>query len=369
MEAHGELSVPASAGAAGGRDLLGRAFVFHHLHSDRRTWRPGQGLAPRLRAASPAGSGPPHGSRTALRRGPACRVWESSPCCPDPTGRSRRRTPGAAWERPNSAGRGTGHNELPPGPRWSSTPLCSTRDVPAPRPAADGCRPVHDRRVLLPDGCARGRRSSRTGVGAGRAGRSAAGTASARSCSRNVTSRVLSTATGRGRAALKVLGGVPFDAVPGSLPPAPPVPSWVTTADSNDEAETHIRSAQLALAAGRWHQVLLEGPEVSAWYCPGIWVRAASVELIPRTGLTVAGGRLPARRHWVDRTPSPTRSAPASSPVRSRAAAALVIPQHRGRWEGRDYEGLHVRGGWSIWTGCTGCWPGSGQVGWRPGRW
>lgn len=57
--------------------------------------------------------------------------------------------------------------------------------------------------------------------------------------------------------------------------------------NSNDEAGTHIRNAQLALA-GRWHRVLLEGPEVLDVVLPWHLGENGAVELIPPTGLTVA---------------------------------------------------------------------------------
>lgn len=58
-------------------------------------------------------------------------------------------------------------------------------------------------------------------------------------------------------------------------------------ANTNDEAEGHLRNAQRELG-GRWHQVLLEGPEVRKVVLPWHLGEDGEVELIPDTGLTVA---------------------------------------------------------------------------------
>lgn len=57
-------------------------------------------------------------------------------------------------------------------------------------------------------------------------------------------------------------------------------------ANSNDEAEGHIRNAQRD-SDGRWHRILLEGPEVRAVVLPWHLGEDGEVELIPRTGMSV----------------------------------------------------------------------------------
>lgn len=62
-------------------------------------------------------------------------------------------------------------------------------------------------------------------------------------------------------------------------------------ADSNDEAAAHIHDAQHVLG-GRWHRVLLEGPEVLDVVLPWHLGEDGDVELIPPTGLTVAAAAI-----------------------------------------------------------------------------
>nr|BAP34751.1 hypothetical protein [Streptomyces sp. ML694-90F3] len=85
---------------------------------------------------------------------------------------------------------------------------------------------------------------------------------------------------------MRVLEAVPFDGVLAHFARYHPYHSG-DPANSNDEAETHIRGAE-ALAAGRWHRVLLTGPEVRAVVLPWHLGEDGECELIPRTGLTVA---------------------------------------------------------------------------------
>lgn len=114
------------------------------------------------------------------------------------------------------------------------------------------------------------------------------------------------------------------------------------TANSNDEAERHIRNAQ-TLSEGRWHEVLLEGPEVRGVVLPWHLGEGGDVELIPRTGLTVrvAAARLttlaatytrsnPLCAHKLDRQ---SRVVPTAVFLSTRAVG------------GPDYDGLTVREG------------------------
>lgn len=85
---------------------------------------------------------------------------------------------------------------------------------------------------------------------------------------------------------MRLLGAVPFDEVlRGFTRDHPLDPS--DEANSNDEAEGHIRNAELLLP-GRWHRVLLEGPEVREVVLPWHMGEYGEVELIPRTGMSVA---------------------------------------------------------------------------------
>ncbi|WP_405739327.1 DUF6309 family protein [Streptomyces sp. NBC_01525] len=58
-------------------------------------------------------------------------------------------------------------------------------------------------------------------------------------------------------------------------------------ANTNDEAEGHLRNAHRELG-GRWHHVLLEGPEVRGVVLPWHLGEEGGAELIPKSGLTVA---------------------------------------------------------------------------------
>ncbi|MFF0449613.1 DUF6309 family protein [Streptomyces sp. NPDC004609] len=85
---------------------------------------------------------------------------------------------------------------------------------------------------------------------------------------------------------MKVLEAVTFDALMGIFGRDHPYDPD-DEANSNDEAETHIRNAELILG-GRWHRVRLEGTEVLGIVLPWHLGEDGEVELIPKTGLTVA---------------------------------------------------------------------------------
>lgn len=84
---------------------------------------------------------------------------------------------------------------------------------------------------------------------------------------------------------MRIVEALPFDRVLGNFRRHHPYCPG-DTANSNDEAEAHIRNAQ-ALSEGRWHEVLLEGPEVRGVMLPWHLGEDGEVELIPKTGLTV----------------------------------------------------------------------------------
>lgn len=114
------------------------------------------------------------------------------------------------------------------------------------------------------------------------------------------------------------------------------------TANSNDEAEVHIRNAQ-ALAGGRWHEVLLEGPDVRGVVLPWHLGEGGEVELIPRTGLTVqaAAARLVALGEAYT-TSNPLCARKLARQVRAEPTAVFLSAR---AVEGPDYEELSVREG------------------------
>ncbi|WP_329064670.1 DUF6309 family protein [Streptomyces sp. NBC_01429] len=97
-----------------------------------------------------------------------------------------------------------------------------------------------------------------------------------------------------GNTGMKVLEAVTFDTVMGHFAQAHPYDGQ-DEANSNDEAEAHIRNAQ-QLLGGRWHRVLLADTEVLDVVLPWHLGEDGEVELIPPAGLTVgeAAARLAA---------------------------------------------------------------------------
>lgn len=163
---------------------------------------------------------------------------------------------------------------------------------------------------------------------------------------------------------MKVLEAVPFDRVLGHFTrhhayrPGDP-------ANSDDEAETHIRNAQ-ALAEGRWHRVLLEGPEVRGVVLPWHLGEDGEVELIPRTGLTVraAAARLAALGDAYA-TSNPLCAGKLARQVGAEPTAVFLSSRAVG---GEDYEGLSVREGLIHLDGLHRmlAWERAGQL--APGR-
>ncbi|MFI1013219.1 DUF6309 family protein [Streptomyces sp. NPDC020965] len=140
---------------------------------------------------------------------------------------------------------------------------------------------------------------------------------------------------------MRILEAVPFDTVLAHFarhhPYHPEDPD-----NSNDEAETHIRNAQ-ALAEGRWHRVLLEGPEVHGVVLPWHLGEDGEVELVPRTGLTVraAAARLAALGDAYA-TSNPVCARKLAHQGRAEPTAVFLSTRAVG---GEDYEGLSVREG------------------------
>ncbi|WP_326675454.1 DUF6309 family protein [Streptomyces sp. NBC_01237] len=164
---------------------------------------------------------------------------------------------------------------------------------------------------------------------------------------------------------MKVLEAVTFDALMrrfGREHPYDPDDE----ANSNDEARTHIHNAQLTLG-GRWHEVMLEGTEVLDVVLPWHLGENGGVELIPRTGLTVAAAasRLTALgTSYADTNPLCRRKLARQIHARPRPLflSTSAVP-------GQDYEALTVREGLIHLDGLHRmlAWQQAGHL--VPGRW
>ncbi|WP_411141769.1 DUF6309 family protein [Streptomyces sp. x-80] len=140
---------------------------------------------------------------------------------------------------------------------------------------------------------------------------------------------------------MRVLGAVPFEAVLRHFTQEHPFDP-ADQANTNDEAENHVRDAQLEFH-GRWHRVLLDGPEVQGVVLPWHLGEDGEVELIPNTGLTVnaAADRL------ATLGTSYTRSNPlcARKLTWQRTAPRRPVFLSTRALPGRDYDALAVREG------------------------
>ncbi|MFE7134417.1 DUF6309 family protein [Streptomyces sp. NPDC057638] len=85
---------------------------------------------------------------------------------------------------------------------------------------------------------------------------------------------------------MRVLQTVGFEAVLSRFQREHPYDASDET-NFNDDAEVNLHRAQEELG-GRWHRVLLEGPEIWPVVLPWHLGEDGEVELIPKTGLTVA---------------------------------------------------------------------------------
>ncbi|WP_224277288.1 DUF6309 family protein [Streptomyces sp. LS1784] len=140
---------------------------------------------------------------------------------------------------------------------------------------------------------------------------------------------------------MRVLEAVPFKAVMDHFAQQHPYDPQ-DSANSNDEAQGHIRNAQSTLQ-GRWHRVLLDGPEVLRVVLPWHLGEDGEVELIPRTGLTVAdAARRLTRLHATYATTNPLCAAKLA---RQATASPLPLFLSTVPMPGPDYEHLTVRGG------------------------
>ncbi|MFC8226823.1 DUF6309 family protein [Streptomyces sp. NPDC057287] len=164
---------------------------------------------------------------------------------------------------------------------------------------------------------------------------------------------------------MKVLEAVTFDAMMARFRLEHPYHEG-DDANSNDEAETHIHSAHRALG-GRWHRVLLEGTEVLGVVLPWHLGEDGGVELIPRTGLTVAAAA--SRLAGLGASYAETNPLCAfklarqtDAPPRSCFLSTEAVP-------GQDYEGLTSRSGLVHLDGLHRmlAWQHAGRLG--PGRW
>lgn len=140
---------------------------------------------------------------------------------------------------------------------------------------------------------------------------------------------------------MRVLEAVRFDAVMDRFAHEHPFDAS-DQANSNDEAEGHIRNAELKLR-GRWHRVLLEGPEVRNVVLPWHLGEDGEVELIPRTGLTVAAAA--DRLAMLDSSYAHTNPLCAFKLARQSTTAHLAPFLSTRPVPGRDYESLTVREG------------------------
>ncbi|GAA2350810.1 DUF6309 family protein [Streptomyces sp. XM4011] len=138
--------------------------------------------------------------------------------------------------------------------------------------------------------------------------------------------------------------------------------------NTNDEAAGHLRSAQRTLG-GRWHRVLLHGPEVLEVVLPWHLGEYGTVELIPPTGLTLerAAARLAALGDSYGET-NPVCAAKLAHHRRSTAPAQPLFLSTRAV-PGEDYAALTVRQGLIHLDGLHRmlAWRHSGRL--APGRW
>ncbi|WP_405996885.1 DUF6309 family protein [Streptomyces sp. NBC_00829] len=140
---------------------------------------------------------------------------------------------------------------------------------------------------------------------------------------------------------MRVLKAITFDALTSLFGRAHPYDPN-DEANSNDEAETHIRNAQLTLG-GRWHQVMLEGTEVLDIVLPWHSGEAGDVELIPRTGLTVAAAA--SRLAVLGTSYADTNPLCALKLARQTHASPRPLFLSTRPVSGQDYEALTVREG------------------------
>ncbi|MFJ4963218.1 hypothetical protein EES43_01220 [Streptomyces sp. ADI96-02] len=137
-------------------------------------------------------------------------------------------------------------------------------------------------------------------------------------------------------------------------------------ANSNDEAAAHVLDAQRVLG-GRWHRVLLEGPEVLDVVLPWHLGEGGGVELIPPTGLTVAAAA--ARLAALDATYAHTNPLCAYKLTRQKGAPAQPLYLSTRAMPTRDYAALTVREGLVHLDGLHRmlAWHRGGLL--APGRW
>lgn len=140
---------------------------------------------------------------------------------------------------------------------------------------------------------------------------------------------------------MRIVGAVRFETVIGHFAQEHPF-NASDQANTNDEAEGHIRNGQRELG-GRWHQVLLEGPEVCGVVLPWHLGEDGEVELVPKAGLTVAA----AAERLAGLGASYTRSNPMCALKLARQSTAPRRPLFLSTRpvSGRDYDGLAVREG------------------------
>ncbi|MFJ8882886.1 DUF6309 family protein [Streptomyces sp. NPDC102402] len=164
---------------------------------------------------------------------------------------------------------------------------------------------------------------------------------------------------------MKVLGEVTFDALMARFRLEHPYHEG-DDANSNDEAETHIRSAQGAFR-GRWHHVLLEGTEVLGVVLPWHLGEDGGVELIPRTGLTVAAAA--SRLAGLGTSYAETNPLCAFKLARQTHATPRSFFLSTEAVPGEDYEGLTTRRGLVHLDGLHRmlAWQQAGRL--VPGRW
>ncbi|MFI7287714.1 DUF6309 family protein [Streptomyces anulatus] len=164
---------------------------------------------------------------------------------------------------------------------------------------------------------------------------------------------------------MKILETVSYDALMRSFDREHPYDPC-DEANSNDEAAAHIHDAQRVLG-GRWHRVLLEGPEVLDVVLPWHLGEDGDVELIPPTGLTVAAAA--ARLAALDATYTHSNPLCAFKLARQTRAPARPLYLSTRAMPTRDYAALTVREGLVHLDGLHRmlAWHRGGLL--APGRW
>ncbi|MFI6702579.1 DUF6309 family protein [Streptomyces sp. NPDC050509] len=139
---------------------------------------------------------------------------------------------------------------------------------------------------------------------------------------------------------MRVVAAVPFETVQRRFARAHPL-GLAHEANTNDEAEEHIRQAQSTL--GAWQRVLLDRDDLLGMVLPWHLGEGGERELVPASGLTVAEAVLRLR----ELGDTYARTNPVCARKLGRMATAPFTPLFLSTHAvpGVDYEGLVVREG------------------------